>query len=212
MANFTRRGIGPGRPDLEPVFPLNKKPPVSTPVSYFPRPSDERRSFRDRRLVVDRRFTYDRRSTYDRAGAEEAQEAWANAVPSISVLRRPANDLDSAASAPRPARLQHGANDSVSAFFEHEPPAVRYETQLEDDDDDLDELGVPRRLRAREILGRFFGILMVVGALYGCGLVFADSKARHEVLDWVTLGHADRATEVWQDLRSTVENVKFGRP
>ena len=264
MANQTRRGPGPFKPDVEPVFPLNRKPPVfstQTPSPPFPRPQ-ERRSFQERRVVTDRRVTYDRRSTRERWAGSGAP-ATANHAPSN--VEVPSNDFENVppsgvhdvapnrsgavdgrgvAPLPRGDFARGGARpfrpvpptydgvrpvppsydgvrpvppryDGGSPDFERYDvePSLSYEAQTEEEEDDDEELEgfvVPRRVRAREVIWRLFGVLALGGVVYGSGVMLSNPHARREVLDWVTLGHADSATQKAHEIRSTVEKMIRG--
>ena len=67
--------------------------------------------------------------------------------------------------------------------------------------------GVPRR-RFRRVAWRFIGAAAIGGAFYGIGQIALHPEARHEIAQWVTLGHADRVANVERTVEKWVEWVR----
>jgi hypothetical protein len=77
-------------------------------------------------------------------------------------------------------------------------------TDGEVDEWDDDSRTVPRGVSSRTVAARIVGFVVVSLALFGCGTVLARPQVTHEVLDWVTLGHADGVTAGVEHLRAAV--------
>jgi hypothetical protein len=74
--------------------------------------------------------------------------------------------------------------------------------------DDFEEpRGVPRR-RFRQVAWRFVGAAAIGGALYGVGQIGVHPEARREIVQWVTLGHAERIAPVERAVGGWIDRVR----
>jgi hypothetical protein len=67
--------------------------------------------------------------------------------------------------------------------------------------------GVPR-LRFRNAAWRFIGALAIGAAFYGVARVGTHAEARRAIMEWVTLGHAEKVQSVKRTLDNWVESVR----
>ena len=66
------------------------------------------------------------------------------------------------------------------------------------DDDFADDAALPRPVTARQVAVRIFGFLVICAVVCGCVAILASPQATREVLNWVTLGHADQVLQAAQ--------------
>src|SRR5262249_32221847 len=67
--------------------------------------------------------------------------------------------------------------------------------------------GVPR-LHFRSVAWRFIGALAIAGAFYGVARVGTHAEARRAIVEWVTLGHAEKVEGLKRTLDKWVEWVR----
>lgn len=74
-------------------------------------------------------------------------------------------------------------------------PSVEVDDEEVVDDDELVAVvpPLPRRARIRRRAVQILGTLAIAGAFLGFGRIAGDARARHAILDWVTLGHGAQA-------------------
>jgi len=129
-----------------------------------------------RRLRPSRRAAYSARSTYASRDSF-ASRASAPSTRLASARPTPLPQIPSARPTPLPATW---------------PFNTEFESGIDEIDDDFaDDAALPRPMTARQVAVRIFGFLMICAVVCGCAAILASPQATREVLNWVTLGHAD---------------------
>jgi hypothetical protein len=84
------------------------------------------------------------------------------------------------------------------------PPVVyRYASY-----DDFDvPAGVPRR-RFRSFAWRFIGAVAIAAAFYGIAQIALHPEARRAIVDWVTMGHAEKVQGAERTVQKWVERLR----
>jgi hypothetical protein len=67
--------------------------------------------------------------------------------------------------------------------------------------------GLPRG-RFRQVAWRFVGTAAIGGAVYGVGQIAVHKDARHEIAEWVTLGHSERLVGVERTVEKWIDRVR----
>jgi uncharacterized membrane protein YcjF (UPF0283 family) len=107
---------------------------------------------------------------------------------------------------------------TTEEFFRRAPVAtgrlslgdLRVDDDLGADDELVSDLPIAPISRARIWrwrIVRVLGVLLALAAIAATVVLLRNGQARREVLDWVTLGHADATVGVANALRSTVRAV-----
>jgi hypothetical protein len=133
-----------------------------------------------RRAVFAARPTYASRDSYGPRGYY-ASRASAPSAPLASARPTPLPEIAPARPTPLPATW---------------PFNTEFDSGVDEIDDDFaDDAALPRPMTARQVAVRIFGFLMICAVVCGCAAILANPQATREVLNWVTLGHADQVLQ-----------------